>query len=79
MSDAEEPVSGQSLRIANEFADVVVRKVLTRNGERLEIAAPRRGVVIHLCPLELEALAGSSDSALTELLGRYASEPGDGE
>ena len=52
----EDPVE-----IANEFAFVRVRKVHTRNGERLEIEAPRRGTLIRLDPLELETIACNFD------------------
>lgn len=44
------------MRIANEFADIRLRKVYTRNGERLEIEAPRRGYRIRLDAVELESL-----------------------
>jgi hypothetical protein len=56
------------LRIANEFADVQVRVVHTRNGARLEIASPRRGHTIQLCPVELEALSAQPKSLLSLLL-----------
>ena len=55
----EDPVE-----IANEFAFVRVRKVHTRNGERLEIQAPRRGTLIRLDPLELETIACNFDERL---------------
>jgi hypothetical protein len=51
MAEPDEP-----LELANEFAEVHVRKVGTRNGVRLEIVAPRLGRGIRLCPLELETL-----------------------
>ncbi|MFF4259922.1 dihydrodiol dehydrogenase [Streptomyces sp. NPDC001663] len=44
------------IQISNEFADIRVRKVYTRNGERLEIHAPRRGYRILLDAVELESL-----------------------
>ena len=47
---------GAPIEIANEYALVRVREVLTGNGRRLEIHAPRLGRTIRLCPLELEAL-----------------------
>ena len=49
-------VDGPDILIANEFAEVRLRKVLTRNGERLEISAPRRGRSILLDAVELESL-----------------------
>ncbi len=53
----------EAIEIANEFASVHVRKVHTRNGERLEIESPRRGKLIRLDPLELEALACQDDES----------------
>lgn len=44
------------IRITNEFADIRVSKVRTRNGERLEIHAHRRGYRILLDAVELESL-----------------------
>ncbi|MCW2950990.1 MAG: dihydrodiol dehydrogenase [Conexibacter sp.] len=48
---------GEFLVIANEFTSVRVRKVRTRNGERLEIQSPKAGHTILLDALELEALS----------------------
>jgi len=48
---------GEPIEIGNEFAFVRVRKVLTRNGERLEIEAPKLGHRIRLDPLELESIS----------------------
>lgn len=42
--------------IANEFAEVLVRRVRTRNGVRLEIRSPRMDRSIRLDALELESL-----------------------
>lgn len=44
------------IQVSNEFADIRVRKVYTRNGERLEIHAHRRGYRILLDAVELESL-----------------------
>jgi len=70
-------IDDQPTHVANEFADVTVRKVQTRNGVRLEIAAPRRGYVIQLCALELEALASQPKRALSDLLARPIPPDGD--
>ena len=53
----------EAIQIANEFAYVFVRKVHTRNGERLEIESPRRDRLIRLDPLELEAIACQDDES----------------
>lgn len=45
--------------IANEFAAVVVRKVSTRNGERLEIRSLGKDSSIRLDAIALEALTWS--------------------
>jgi hypothetical protein len=44
------------IQISNEFADIRLRKVYTRNGQRLEIEAHRRGYRILLDAIELESL-----------------------
>jgi hypothetical protein len=50
------PSDDPPITISNEFADIRVRKVYTRNGERLEISAHRRGYRILLDAVELESL-----------------------
>lgn len=51
---------GGELIVANEFASVVVRKVATRNGERLEIRSlGDEAHVIRLDALALQALTWS--------------------
>lgn len=54
----DERVVGEIV-VTNEFASVVVRKVLTRNGERLEIASPSNGRSVQLDALVLESLTWS--------------------
>lgn len=44
------------IEITNEFASVVVQKVPTRNGARLEIFSPRLGHKIRLDAVALESL-----------------------
>lgn len=56
--------------IANEFADVVVRKVETRNGVRLELWSPRRGSCIHLDAVALDAISYQEPEFITDLLRR---------
>jgi len=56
------------LRLSNEFAEVTLRIVDTGNGERLEIASPRRGTDIRLDPVVLEALTWQSRDAFTRML-----------
>lgn len=46
---------GDGLELSNEFAQVVLRRVRTRNGVRLEIRSPRLGRAVRLCPLARRA------------------------
>ncbi|WP_340539309.1 hypothetical protein [Nocardioides sp. GXZ039] len=56
--------------VANEFADVVVRRVETRNGMRLDIWSPRRGTRIQLDAVALDCLSYQAPDLITELLVR---------
>jgi hypothetical protein len=60
----EEPV----FKIANEFTEVEVERVHTRNGMRLRIFVPSSGSEILLCPLELEALTWQDHELFSHLL-----------
>ncbi|WP_327579048.1 dihydrodiol dehydrogenase [Streptomyces sp. NBC_00145] len=59
--------AGESLRIANEFTDVRVRKVWTRQGERLELSVPKKGYRILLDAMQLEIVAAQEPEKFTEL------------
>ena len=59
---------GPVIRLANEFAEVVVDSVRTRNGARLRITVPSSGRQILLCPLELEALTWQDQEMFSRLL-----------
>jgi hypothetical protein len=56
--------------IANEFADVVVRRVRTRNGMRLEIWSPRRKTRVHLDAVALDCLSYQPPETFTAMLER---------
>ncbi|MDX3240455.1 dihydrodiol dehydrogenase [Streptomyces sp. ME18-1-4] len=56
--------------IANEFADVVIRKVETRNGMRLDIWSPRRGSRVLLDAVALDCLTFQEPELISELLER---------
>lgn len=56
--------------VANEFVDVVVRKVATRNGVRLEIWSPRRGSCVRFDAVALDVLSYQDPEFITELLRR---------
>lgn len=70
MADAavpDEPV-GDWVQIANEFTTARVRKVWTRNGERLEIQSTKMSTTIRLDPLELESLTWQDTDTFSSLL-----------
>jgi hypothetical protein len=56
------------IQISNEFANINVRKVYTRNGARLEIDAPRRGYRILLDAVELESLTWQTPETFSGFL-----------
>lgn len=58
----------ESFEIANEFANVVVTKVKTRNGERIMISSPKLERAITLCPLACESLTWQSPDLFTKFL-----------
>ena len=53
----------EELSIVNEFGLARVRKLRTRNGERLEIHSPRFGHCVHLLHATLEQLPRLRDRA----------------
>ncbi|MEV6903306.1 hypothetical protein [Amycolatopsis sp. NPDC051372] len=56
--------------IANEFVDVVVRKVQARNGMRLDIWSPRRGSRVQLDAVALDCLSFQEPELISALLER---------
>jgi len=66
-ADSVEVVS-ETIVIKNEFAEAHVRKVRTRNGERLEIHSPKLGHTIRLDPLELEAISWQPVDTFSRML-----------
>jgi hypothetical protein len=60
---------GEPLTVANEFTEVVVRRVDTRNGSRLLICAPKSGQWISLDALEVEALTRQNARTLAAMVG----------
>ncbi|HUC56213.1 MAG TPA: hypothetical protein VMA95_02345 [Streptosporangiaceae bacterium] len=63
-----DPVSEDAITLANEFAEVEVSRVSTRNGARLRIFVPSSGTEVLLCPLELEALTRQDHEFFSGLL-----------
>lgn len=62
-------MSDEPITIANEFTEVVVRRIDTRNGSRLLISAPRSGESIILDALEVEALTWQNPRTLAAMVG----------
>ena len=60
---------GPALTIGNEFSEIEVSKVLTRNGARILIRSPKSGQWITLDPLELEALTWQNAATLSAMVG----------
>jgi len=60
---------GDPISVGNEFADVRVRRVETRNGSRLLIESPKSGQWVALCPLELEALTWQNTATFSAMVG----------
>ena len=61
---------GEPIGIANEFTGVFVQKVLTRNGERLQLTVPKSGYRILLDAMQLEIISTLTPYAFTELIAR---------
>jgi hypothetical protein len=64
----EDGVDGAPIVIGNEFVDVEVRRVHTRNGVRLEIHSPRRGTTVRLDAMVLDALTWQPPEVFSDLL-----------
>ena len=60
---------GEPITIANEFTEVEMCRVDTRNGSRLLITAPKSGRWITLDALELEALTWQNARTLAAMVG----------
>jgi hypothetical protein len=59
---------GEQFEIGNEFSLVRIRKVLTRNGERLEIVSPKLRTGIRLDAVELESISWQPHDTFTKFL-----------
>ena len=62
-------VEGEPLVIANEFSEIRVSKVVTRNGARLLIESPKSGQWVSLDPLELESLTWQDTRTFSAMVG----------
>jgi hypothetical protein len=70
---------GEPLTVANEFTEVTVHRVDTRNGSRLLITSPRTGQWISLDALEVEALTWQNTRTLEAMVGNINAPLLDGE
>jgi hypothetical protein len=61
---------GEPITIANEFTEVTLRRVDTRNGSRLLVASPKSGQWISLDALEIEALTWQNAYTLAAMVGK---------
>lgn len=68
-ADLVDHATGEPITVANEFAEVRVRHVQTRNGSRLLIESPKSDQWIALCPLELEALTWQNTATFSAMIG----------
>lgn len=60
---------GDCLTLGNEFSEVEVRKVHTRNGVRLLIRAPKSEQWVTLDPLELESITWQNATTFSRMIG----------
>jgi hypothetical protein len=59
---------GPVITIVNEFAEIRIQKIYTRNGERLRVASYRRGSEILLDAIQLESLTWQTPEGFSRLL-----------
>lgn len=59
--------AAETFGIGNEFTGVQIRKVWTRQGERLEILVPRSGERILLDAMQLEIIARQDPEKFSQL------------
>lgn len=69
LADLRSQQEGAEIVIANEFSEIRVAKVQTRNGSRLLIESPKSGQWIALCPLELESLTWQTTQTFSAMVG----------
>jgi len=61
---------GDAIVLGNEFAEVRVCRVETRNGSRLLVESPKSGQWVALCPLEVEALTWQNPPTFSAMIGK---------
>jgi hypothetical protein len=60
--------SGPSFSVENEYATVLISRVETSRGDRLEIFVPKSGRRVLLDAVQLESLSWQEESFFSELL-----------
>lgn len=63
LADDTEPI-----QLSNEFAQVIVKKVYTKKGERLQIESPKLDYSIRIDAIGLESLTWQDEELFSELL-----------
>lgn len=61
---------GEAISVGNEFAEIRVSRVETRNGARLLVESPKSGQWVTLCPLEMEALTWQNTETFSAMIGQ---------
>ena len=69
MSDDPGTQVGEPIVLGNEFSEVRISRVDTRNGSRLLIESPKSGQWVSLCPLEVEALTWQGTATFSAMIG----------
>lgn len=70
LPDTDTDTDTDTIVVANEFAEIRVRRAPSRNGDRLLIESPRTGGRVVLCPLELQALTWQGTATFTAMLAK---------
>ncbi|WP_329568343.1 MULTISPECIES: hypothetical protein [unclassified Streptomyces] len=60
---------GEPITLGNEFSEIRVSRVETRNGTRLLVESTRSGQWVSLCPLELESLTWQNTATFSAMIG----------
>lgn len=58
----------EPIQLSNEFAQVIVKKVYTKKGERLQIESPKLDYSIRIDAIALESLTWQDEELFSELL-----------
>lgn len=61
---------GGEIVLGNEFAEIRVCRIETRNGSRLLIESPKSGQWVTLCPFEVEALTWQNPDTFSAMIGK---------